>query len=115
MSTSKHDKGESPFQSDLEAFFRKHMPDAPFKALADVIEYNARNSERTMPIFGQDLLVKAEARGPLTSKEYRGLLERNRRLTREDGIDAVMGKFKLDALVARLGAPTRKRAIVAAE
>src|SRR5213075_67955 len=58
------------FKADLRAFFRKHLPDAPFKSLADVIEYNARNADRMMPIFGQDLLVKAQEKGALTSKAY---------------------------------------------
>jgi amidase len=49
--------------------------------------------------------VKSEAKGPLTSKEYRAALEKNLRLTRDEGIDAVMKKHKLDALVGPTGGP----------
>ena len=93
------------FKTDLKAFFKKHMPDAPFKDLADVIEYNARNSERTMPIFGQDLLVKAQAKGALTSKEYIAARDKCRRLARTQGIDAVVKKHKVEAIVALTSPP----------
>jgi amidase len=58
-----------------------------------------------MPYFGQDIMIKAQARGPLTSKEYLDALEKDHRLSRTEGIDAVMGKFRLDALAAPTGGP----------
>ena len=93
------------FKNDLEAFFRKHMPDAPFKGLADVIEYNARNADRTMTIFGQDLLVKAQEKGALTSKEYLAARDKCRRLARAQGIDAVVKKHRVAAIVALTSPP----------
>ena len=44
--------------------------------------------------------IKAEAMGPLTDYEYLEALAKCRRLARTEGIDAVMDKHKLDALVA---------------
>jgi amidase len=44
--------------------------------------------------------MKAEAKGPLTSKDYLDALAKCGRLARTEGIDAVMDKHKLDALVA---------------
>ena len=58
-----------------------------------------------MPYFGQDIFLKAVEKGPLTSKEYVEALEKNHRLARADGIDAVMDKLHLDALVAPTGGP----------
>jgi amidase len=58
-----------------------------------------------MPYFGQDRFIKAEAKGPLTDKEYLDALEKCRRLARAEGIDAVMDKHKLDALVAPSDGP----------
>ena len=58
-----------------------------------------------MPYFGQDMFLKAEAKGPLTDKEYLDALNNNLRLARQEGIDATMDKFKLDALVAPTGGP----------
>ena len=58
-----------------------------------------------MPYFGQDLFLKAQSKGPLTDKEYVDALARNHQLARTEGIDAVMDKFHLDALVAPTGGP----------
>jgi amidase len=88
------------FKADLRAFFRKHLPTGPFKSLAAVIEYNARNPATMMPLFGQDLLVKAEVKGALTSRAYRAALAKGRRLARGQGIDAVVKKYRVQAICA---------------
>jgi amidase len=47
----------------------------------------------------------AEKKGPLTTAAYRAALAKNHRLSRALGIDAVMTRYKLDALVAPTGGP----------
>ena len=47
----------------------------------------------------------AERKGPLTEPKYRQELAKNHRAARTLGIDAVMTKFRLDALVAPTGGP----------
>jgi amidase len=93
------------FKADLNRFLARHMPQAPVKSLADVIDFNTRNAERTMPIFGQDLFIKAQAKGPLTERKYIAALARCRKLSRAEGIDAVMTKHRLDAIVALTSPP----------
>ena len=56
-----------------------------------------------MPWFGQELFLRAEAKGPLSDKEYVNALKRNQRLSRSEGIDAVLRKDRLDAIVAPTG------------
>jgi amidase len=58
-----------------------------------------------MPFFGQELFLKAQDKGPLTTPAYIEALEKCRRLSRAEGIDAVMDQHKLDALVAPTGGP----------
>jgi amidase len=58
-----------------------------------------------MPYFGQDLFLKAQAKGPLTDKAYVDALANNHQLARTEGIDALMDKYKLDAIVAPTGGP----------
>ena len=58
-----------------------------------------------MPYFGQDLFLKAEAKGPLTEKEYLDALAKNHQLARTEGIDALMDKHQLDAIVGPTGGP----------
>jgi amidase len=90
-------------KADLNAYLAKLGPGSPVRSLKDVIAFNERNKTKEMPYFGQDTFLKAEAKGPLTSKEYVEALAQNGRLSRREGIDATMDKFKLDALVAPTG------------
>jgi amidase len=92
-------------KADMNAYLAKLGPNAPMKTLKDLIAFNERNHEKEMPYFGQDMFIKAEAKGPLTTKEYLDAMEANLRMARKEGIDAVMDKFKLDALVAPTGGP----------
>lgn len=80
-------------------------PGAAVKSLAELIAFNERNRAREMPFFGQDLFVKAEGKGPLSSPVYRAAFQRCRRLSRTFGIDAVLRKHRLDALVAPTTGP----------
>ena len=91
-------------KSDLNAYLAGR-PDAPVHSLKEIIEFNERNKSQEMPYFAQDSFIKAEAKGPLTSKEYLDALEANRRLSRAEGIDAAMDKFRLDAIMAPTGSP----------
>jgi amidase len=93
------------FKADLNSYLARLGPRAPVKSLKELIEFNEQFRDREMPYFGQDLFVKAEAKGPLTDKAYRTALAKNRRLSRTEGIDAVMDKHKLDALIAPTGGP----------
>jgi amidase len=92
-------------KADLNAYLGRLGPSAPVKTLKDIIEFNDRNREKEMLYFGQDLFLKSEAKGPLTEKEYLDAVAKNRQLARIEGIDAVMDKNKLDALVAPTGGP----------
>src|SRR5450759_3486548 len=92
-------------KADLAAYLARRGSSSPVKSLKDVIEFNERNRDREMPYFGQDIFLKSEQKGPLTSKEYLDALALNRQLTRAEGIDLVMDKFKLDALLAPTGGP----------
>jgi len=90
-------------KTDLNAYLAER-PGAP-RSLKEIIDFNDRNKEKEMPYFGQDLFLKAESKGPLTSKEYIDALDTNHRLARKEGIDAVMDQFKLDAIMAPTGYP----------
>ena len=76
------------FKADLNTYLETRG--AAVKSLKDVIDFNERNREREMPYFGQDLMIKAEAKGPLSSKAYRDLVSRLSHLAHQDGIDLVM-------------------------
>lgn len=92
------------FKAGLNAYLA-HLTSSPVRTLKDVIDFNERNREKEMPWFGQDLFIKAEAKGPLTEKEYTDALAKNHELARAEGIDALMAKHELDAIVAPTGSP----------
>ncbi len=92
-------------KADLNAYLAGLGPTAPVHSLEEVIAFNEQHRETEMPFFGQDLFIKAQATGSIFRKEYLDALEKSKRLMRAEGIDAVMDKFKLDALVAPTGAP----------
>ena len=93
------------FKADLNAYLAEFAAGAPVKTLQDVIDFNERNKDGEMPFFGQDLLVKAQAKGDLTTQEYVEALARCRHLGRDDGLKAVLDQKKLDAIVAPTGNP----------
>jgi amidase len=92
-------------KADLNKYLAGLGPRAPVRSLKEIIEFNERNKEKEMPYFGQDLFIKAEAKGPLTDKDYLEALAKNERMSRTEGIDATMTKHRLDALVAPTGGP----------
>jgi amidase len=92
-------------KADLNAYLDRLGPKAPVRSLKEVIAFNEKERHKEMPYFGQNTFLKAEAKGPLTDKEYLDALAACRRLARAEGIDAVMDKHKLDALVAPTEGP----------
>jgi amidase len=96
------------FKADLNAYLASLGPRAPVRSLAELIEFNERNKDREMPHFGQELFIQAQAKGPLTDGAYLEALGQCRRLARQEGIDGLMDRHQLDALVAPSGGPAGK-------
>ena len=88
------------FKAGIAEYLATRGPGSPMKTLGDLIAFNAANREREMPWFGQEIFERAERRGPLTDPGYRKALATCRRLSRSLGIDALMTKHRLDAIVA---------------
>ena len=93
------------FKADLNKYLAELGPRAPVHSLKEIIEFNEKNKEKEMPYFGQELFIKAQAKGPLTSRDYLQALRKNHLLSRTQGIDFIMKKHRLDALVAPTGGP----------
>jgi amidase len=93
------------FKADLNSYLAGLGPKALVHSLNDAIAFNNKHQDRELPYFGQELFLKSEAKGPLTSPDYLKNLAECRKLSRDEGIDAVMDKLRLDALVAPTGNP----------
>lgn len=91
------------FKNDINEYLKSRNLDV--KSLDDLIKFNEKNKNKSMPFFGQELFIQAQAKGPLTEKAYIDALEKNRKLSQDEGINAVMDKFELDAIIAPTGGP----------
>jgi amidase len=96
------------FKADLNAYLVSLGPTAPVKSLEELIAYNTAHAERELAHFGQELFEMAQTKGPLTDEAYRTALQTNRRLAREEGLDAVLDGQQLDALMMPTGGPAWK-------
>ena len=88
------------FKAGLNAYLSRLGPSARVKSLADVIAFNNREKDREMPYFGQEIFLMAQKKGPLTDPAYKRALSLCRTRSRALGIDAVLRKHRLDAIVA---------------
>jgi len=93
------------FKADLPKYLQWLGPQAPVRSLADLIAFNRGHAREELLYFGQEIMEQAEAKKTLTSPDYVAALAKNHRLSRVEGIDAVMRQHRLDALVAPTGGP----------
>ncbi len=93
------------FKADLNAYFESLGASTTIRSLKELIAFNESKREFEMPYFGQDIFEKAQAKGPLTDRKYLQALRKNHLLSRTQGIDFVMKKHRLDALIAPTGGP----------
>src|SRR5208283_971768 len=75
-------------KADLNAYLANLGRNAPVHILNDIIDFNDRNLQKAMPYLGQDLFLKAEAKGPLTEKAYLDAHAKNHQRARTEGSDA---------------------------
>ena len=93
------------FKDGLNRYLKKLPPGSPARTLKELIAFNERSRAREMPFFEQELLIQAEAKGPLTDMKYLQARENCVRLSRTEGIDAVIAKHELDAIVTLTSGP----------
>jgi amidase len=93
------------FKADLDAFLQRLPASFPVRSLAALIRFNEAHKSREMPIFDQELLRQAEAKGPLSEKAYVEARAACLKATRSNGIDAVLAEHKLEAMVSLTSGP----------
>ncbi len=91
------------FKADLNKYLSERG--GQYKSLKDLIAFNEKNADKEMPYFGQEIFIAAEAKGDLNERAYQIALLQSKLMTQEQGIDSVMDKHKIDAIVAPSGGP----------
>jgi amidase len=93
------------FKDGINRYLAGTKPSVQVRSLDALITFNEKNSAREMQYFGQEILLQAQKKGPLTEKAYRDAVAKNRLMSRGQGIDAVLAKDKLHAIFAPAGGP----------
>jgi amidase len=88
----------------LDAYLEERG-DPQVRGLKDVIAFNDAHADRELRHFGQEFFLAAQEKGPLTEPAYLEALAGNRRLSREEGIDKLLGELRLDALLVPTSSP----------
>jgi amidase len=89
------------FKNELDDYLKARG--GPVKSLQEVIAFNEKNHDKELALFGQELFLQAEAKGPLTSRQYTSLVAKLSRMAKSEGIDRTFADHQLDALVAPTG------------
>jgi len=100
------------FKSDLNAYLATTPPAVKSRTLADLIAFNTAHADRELALFGQDTFIKAEATKGLDDPAYKAARELSLRIAGHDGIDAMLAKDHLDALVCPTMPPAWKIDVV---
>jgi amidase len=100
------------FKAGLNAYLSNLSPASKVRSLKELIEFNEKNRDQELPFFGQEILLEAEKKGSLKETEYLDALAACRKSSREDGIDALMDKERLDAIVAPTTGPAHVTDVV---
>lgn len=87
------------FKHDLNTHLAGLADHGQPRTLAALIDFNRAHAAEEMPWFGQEIFERAEQKGPLTEPAYVEALDTCRRLSRTEGLDAVIAQHRLDALV----------------
>lgn len=93
------------FKHGLNHYLAGRGRSARVGSLSELIRFNLDHAEQELALFGQEHLIAAEAVGPLTDPAYRSARQTCHRLARREGIDAVMARHRLDALIAPTTGP----------
>lgn len=91
------------FKADLNKYLAARG--GPMKSLGDLISFNQKNADKEMPYFGQEIFLQAQGKGDLSERAYQIALLQSKLMSQDEGIDLVMDRDKLDAIVAPSGGP----------
>ncbi len=93
------------FKHGLEAWLADLGEASDLETMDDLIAWNTAHADRSMPYFGQEIILAAAEKGGLDSAEYRDALAKARRIARQEGIDKTMDSHRLDAIIGPTGGP----------
>lgn len=97
LNTSKYEQMLYEYKAGLNAYFASLGPQAPVKSLQDLIAFNEAHRAEELALFGQETLLEAEAKGPLTEPAYVQARARCREWSQR--LDGALAGPRLDAII----------------
>jgi amidase len=94
------------FKAGVNAYLAERGSSVSVRTMDDVIAFNRANAGAEMPYFAQEQMERAQSMGSLDDAKYRDAVATCRRLSRDEGIDAIMAQHALDAIVAPSNGPS---------
>jgi amidase len=91
------------FKAGLNDYFKSLGPGAPVKTVEELIAFNERNRERELAFFGQETLIDAQSKGPLSEQRYLDAKARCAKWSKE--IEVLLESNQLDAILAPTTGP----------
>jgi amidase len=95
-------------KADLNAYLATTPAAVESRTLADLIAFNTAHADRELSLFGQETFIKAEATKGLDDPAYKAARVASLRIAGADGIDAMLARDHLDALVCPTMPPAWK-------
>src|SRR6266536_1665584 len=86
------------------AKYLSELSNTSMRTLADLIAFNDAHADQEMPWFGQEIFLLAEQTDGLDDPEYKTALATSKQLM-QDGINGVLSRFDLDAIMSLTGSP----------
>jgi amidase len=99
------------FKDGLAHYFTKPGHTAPVKNLADLIALHSKDS-LALKYFNQKIFEEAQLKGDLSTPEYKSALAKMHKGSRDLGMDYLINKYTLDALMAPTGSPAWKTDLI---
>jgi amidase len=94
------------FKAGVNAYLAERGGTVSVRTMDEVIAYNRAHADTELPFFGQEQMERAQTMGSLDEAAYREALETCRRLSRDEGLDAILTEHSLDAIVAPSNGPS---------
>jgi amidase len=98
---SQHDN-----RAAIDRYLSQTPPDFPIRSLAQVIAFNEKNKPRELQFYGQSNLISSQNAPPIPEDTYIAARDKCWRLSRDEGIDAILKKHRADAIIAPSLTPT---------
>lgn len=88
------------FKVGINNYLSSTSTEVKTRSLKDLISFNLANATQEMPLFNQEIFEKSLATKGLEDPDYQKALTKIRQASREQGIDHLLKKYNVSALVS---------------